>query len=120
MSSQNLTMSIPHQLTRAEAKRRIEQGIAQARTQYGGMLSGLTENWEGDTLSFTLSAMGQSISGKAFVEDQAVRPRPRQGADGFGEAVDVQRAVGADRHPGAVRDLLAVRQENRWRRGGFL
>jgi hypothetical protein len=73
MASNVLTMSIPHQLTRAEVRRRITEGIAQARGQHGTLMSGLTENWEGDTLSFTFSAMGQSVSGKAFVEDQAVR-----------------------------------------------
>jgi putative polyhydroxyalkanoate system protein len=68
-----MTASIPHQLTRAEARRRIVEGIAQARQQYGTFLSGLSEHWEGDTLHFTLSAVGQSVTGTAAVEDNAVR-----------------------------------------------
>jgi hypothetical protein len=73
MASNNLTMSIPHQLTRAEAKRRIQEGIAEARRQHGALLGSLAESWQGDTLSFSFGALGQSVSGQAFVEDRAVR-----------------------------------------------
>ena len=67
----NLTMSIPHQLPRAEAKRRVEELVRQFEQQSG--LGHVTQRWEGDTLHFTLSAMGMSASGQVFVEDQAVR-----------------------------------------------
>jgi hypothetical protein len=69
----NLTMSIPHNLSRDEAKRRLQDGIARARQQYGLVLGGLSEHWEGDTLSFVLNAGGQTVSGQLFVEDHAVR-----------------------------------------------
>jgi len=69
----NLTASIPHQLTRTEAKRRIQDQIAQLRGQYGTVLGSLQENWEGDTLHFAAGAMGQSIKGSVAVEDQAVQ-----------------------------------------------
>lgn len=70
---QKLTASIPHQLTRAEARRRIQDQIAQLRREHGDLLGGLRESWEGDAMTFTAAVMGQSISGRVDVEDQAVR-----------------------------------------------
>jgi hypothetical protein len=68
----NFTMSIPHNLTREEAKSRLQTAIAQARQQYGAVLH-LEERWDTDILSFIITAAGQSVSGKVFVEDTAVR-----------------------------------------------
>jgi putative polyhydroxyalkanoate system protein len=70
---QNLTMSIPHRLTRAEARRRIEDGVAQLKRQYGGTLGNLDEHWTGDTMAFTLTVTGVTLSGHVYVEDQVVR-----------------------------------------------
>jgi hypothetical protein len=69
----NLTMSIPHQLSREEVRRRIQQGIGQVEQQHGNMIGPIEQTWTGDTLDFQVSPMGQNISGKAIVEDQAVR-----------------------------------------------
>jgi putative polyhydroxyalkanoate system protein len=69
---QNLTASIPHRLTRAEAKRRIQEALATGRREYGSRLHDLRESWTGDRLDFALSALGQSISGNLTVDDQAV------------------------------------------------
>jgi putative polyhydroxyalkanoate system protein len=69
----NLTISIPHRLSRAEAKRRIQEKVAQLEQQHGGMLGHIDQRWEGDTLHFAVSPLGQTISGQAVVEDQAVR-----------------------------------------------
>jgi putative polyhydroxyalkanoate system protein len=70
---QNLTVTIPHQLSRAEARRRIDEGMREVRQQYGGMLSRLEDRWDGDTLSFTAAAMDQTVSGQIFVEGNQVR-----------------------------------------------
>lgn len=69
----NLTMSIPHRLSREEVRSRIQQGISQVEAQHGNLVGPIEQTWTGDTLEFQVSPMGQSISGKAFVEDQAVR-----------------------------------------------
>jgi putative polyhydroxyalkanoate system protein len=69
----NVTVSIPHQLTRAEAKRRIQEGVAKLHQQGGSPLSNLKETWTDDTLTFSGSALGQTFTGRLFVEDQAVR-----------------------------------------------
>ena len=68
----DLTASIPHQLTRAEAKRRIQDQIAALRLRHGSMVRHLQENWIGDTMTFSMTAMGQSISGRLGVNDHAV------------------------------------------------
>ena len=69
----HLTASIPHQLTRAEAKRRIQDEVTKLRQQQHALFGNLRESWNGDTMDFSLVAMGQSITGHLHVEDQAVR-----------------------------------------------
>ena len=68
----DLTASIPHQQSRAEVKRRIQEHLGVVREQYAAFLSDLKENWIDDTMEFSLRAVGQSISGQLRVEDQAV------------------------------------------------
>ena len=65
----NLTASIPHQLGRAEAKRRIQEHIGRARQQYGAMASNVREDWKDNELDFAVTAMGQSITGHLTVDD---------------------------------------------------
>jgi putative polyhydroxyalkanoate system protein len=69
---QKLTASIPHGLTREEARRRIQNEIANVRQQHGHLVHNLKETWTGDRLDFSLSAVGQSIRGNLVVGDQAV------------------------------------------------
>lgn len=68
-----LSISIPHQLGTAEAKRRIDEGTDQLRRQSGGLLGPVETRWQGDTLTFQALPMGQSISGEVFVAEQVVR-----------------------------------------------
>jgi putative polyhydroxyalkanoate system protein len=68
----NLTVTIPHQLGKAEARRRIEDGVGQLRHQQG-MVTRLDERWEGDTLHYSAAAMGQSVSGLVAIEEAQVR-----------------------------------------------
>ena len=58
-----ITVTIPHQLGRTEARRRIDAGFGDLSGHLGGGGSGLAKAWEGDRLSFSLQAMGQAISG---------------------------------------------------------
>ena len=69
----NLTLSVPHQLGRAEAKRRIQEQLEQAQRQYGAVLSGLEQRWTGDHLDVTVRGGGQSVTGHADVEDNVVQ-----------------------------------------------
>jgi len=68
-----ITVSIPHQLGRAEARRRIETGFAKiAHLLPGGASGNHSERWDGDRLVFGVAAMGQTVAGVITVFDTAV------------------------------------------------
>jgi hypothetical protein len=68
----NLTASIPHQLGRAEAKRRLQEQIGILRQEHGAKFTVLKETWKGDTMDFSATAMGQSISGYLTVDENVI------------------------------------------------
>jgi len=68
-----LSITIPHQLGRAEARRRIETGFAKIVGQLPGGTGTSSERWDGDRLTFSVSAMGQTVSGVVDVLDAAVK-----------------------------------------------
>jgi putative polyhydroxyalkanoate system protein len=68
-----LTVSVPHQLSRTEARRRILEGVEQLQARHGSALSRLEQRWTGDTLDFTVTALGQTLTGQVFVEEKEVR-----------------------------------------------
>jgi hypothetical protein len=70
--SQPVTINIPHQLGRAEARRRLESGFDRIEKQLGAATQ-VTKAWDADRLSFTALVMGQTISGVLDVFDAAVR-----------------------------------------------
>src|SRR4051812_46338100 len=71
--SKAITISIPHELGRAEARKRIDEGFERFSHQMGGVTGAVTKSWEGDRLAFALSAMGQAISGTLDVLDHTVK-----------------------------------------------
>jgi hypothetical protein len=71
--SKAITLTIPHELGRAEAHRRIDEGFASFAQHMGAAAGVLSKTWAGDRLSFALAALGQKISGTIDVEDQAIR-----------------------------------------------
>jgi len=71
--SKAITLTIPHELGRAEARRRIDEGFASFSQHMGAAAGVLSKTWAGDRLSFALAALGQRISGTIDVEDTAVR-----------------------------------------------
>lgn len=68
-----VSIEIPHQLTEAEAKTRLENGVADAHRKYGSYLKDFRETWTGNHMEFTGSVMGQHISGRIDVRDKSVR-----------------------------------------------
>lgn len=70
--SRPLTITIPHSLGRAAARKRVEDGIAQLRSTYAGQFTALEENWTEDRLDFSLSVLKQAISGSVEVADSTV------------------------------------------------
>lgn len=67
-----ITISIPHQLGRAEARRRIETGFASMLQQLPGGGVAHQERWEADRLNFSVAGLGQTVSGMVDVQDSAV------------------------------------------------
>ncbi len=66
-----ISVSIPHKLGRAEARRRIAEGFSKmAKVLPGG--DSYTERWEGDRLTFKVSGLGQAASGVIEVFDTTV------------------------------------------------
>jgi hypothetical protein len=71
--SKAITLTLPHELGRAEARRRIDEGFASLTKHLGGVAGGVTKAWSGDRLTFCVSAIGQEIRGTVDVEDKAVK-----------------------------------------------
>ena len=67
-----ITVSIPHQLGRAEARRRIETGFAKMIHVLPGGTGHCSERWDGDRLVFSVVALAQTIGGVIDVDDAAV------------------------------------------------
>ena len=66
-----IVISVPHQLGRAEARRRIETGFAKIVNLLPG-IGARSERWDGDRLIFSVAAMGQTVSGVIHVLDATV------------------------------------------------
>ena len=71
--NKSITISIPHRLTQEEARTRLANGLTELKQKYAGSVAGLEENWSGNLLSFRLTAVGQSITGRAEVLAEAVK-----------------------------------------------
>lgn len=67
-----ITVSIPHKLSRSEARRRIDTGFAKILHQVPGSAGACSQRWDGDRLIFAVDAMGQAVSGVVDVLDHAV------------------------------------------------
>lgn len=70
--SKPVVVSIPHDLGRAEARRRIEEGVERLTGQMGAV-GELRQSWTADVLSFSLQAIGQTVTGTIAVAEGEVR-----------------------------------------------
>jgi hypothetical protein len=75
-----VSVTIPHNLGKAEARRRIETGFGQMRQNMLGGTAGMIgkmitiqDRWEGDQLQFEGSGLGQKLAGRLDVRDDAVQ-----------------------------------------------
>jgi len=68
-----VAVEIPHQLTQEEAKARLVNGLADARSKYGNYITGLQETWNGDRMEFSGTVMAQRLSGRIDVLPNKVR-----------------------------------------------
>src|SRR5438045_4256930 len=65
-------ISIPHQLGKDEAVRRLKSGLGNASATYGQVFAVEEEIWTGEHLQFRIRAFGQVASGTIDVADQYV------------------------------------------------
>ena len=68
-----LVVSIPHDLGKAEAMRRLQHGVGQMKNQFGDKIASVENTWTGDRMDFRVGAMGQHVSGHLEVSEEAVR-----------------------------------------------
>ena len=70
---ETISVSIPHQLGKDEALRRIKSGVEDARSKFASVLSIQEADWTGDTLAFQVSAVAQQVAGTILVEERHVK-----------------------------------------------
>ena len=70
---QPFIVSIPHQLGRQEASRRIKAALGSVKSEYAKLLRIDEEIWSGDRLAFRVTALRQQASGTLDVADDHVR-----------------------------------------------
>ena len=72
--SKPLSVIIPHNLGAAEARRRLEEGLAVlGKDLPGGGLANIRQHWNGDRMDFAAEAVGQHISGVIDILDDKVQ-----------------------------------------------
>jgi Putative polyhydroxyalkanoic acid system protein (PHA_gran_rgn) len=71
--SKPLVVSIPHQLGKEEAVRRLKSGFGRARSTFSDKLAVIDENWSGDHLDFRAGILGQTTTGTIDVAEDQVR-----------------------------------------------
>jgi putative polyhydroxyalkanoate system protein len=65
-------ITVPHHTTREEARRKIEERMANLERQYGHYASDIDKSWDGDRLNFSVKARGMSGSGSLEITDTEV------------------------------------------------
>jgi hypothetical protein len=70
--SKPLLVSIPHNLGKAEATRRLQGGLGRVKSQFGDRIASIDESWDNDRMIFRVGTMGQSIDGHLDVMDDQV------------------------------------------------
>lgn len=71
--AQPFIVSIPHQLGKAEAARRLKAGLGSVRSEYGKILQVNEEIWSGDRLAFQVTALKQQVAGTIDVAEDHVK-----------------------------------------------
>jgi hypothetical protein len=75
MNDNELVLRIPHKLGAAEARKRIESGLASAKSQFASYFKIAELTWIDNRLVFDLTALAQRIRGAIAVEDDFVELR---------------------------------------------
>ncbi len=68
-----MTVTIPHQLTKAEAETRVHKLLDNVKSQFGSMVQNLEETWDGNTGRFKFTMSGHAVSGTIGLLETAVQ-----------------------------------------------
>ncbi len=68
----HLAITIPHSLPPAEALKRIQNLLKEAKKEFGDKITELEEDWQGNEATFSFRAMGFPVSGSLVVKKKEV------------------------------------------------
>ena len=71
--SKPLVITISHQLTRQEARSRLQGNMERIHSQLAPYTSAVDSHWTDDRMDFRIAAVGQTVVGRIEVLDEAVR-----------------------------------------------
>ena len=71
--SDTVTVSVSHHLGKAEAVRRLKEGLTRAHGPLGGVIAREQVAWQGDTVRFRIVALGQAAPASIEVLEDALR-----------------------------------------------
>jgi putative polyhydroxyalkanoate system protein len=66
-------VTVPHQLTKDDARSRLERFVEVLQTKFEGKVSDLNQSWEGDTLKFSFKTFGIQLTGGITVYDNELK-----------------------------------------------
>lgn len=61
--AEKINIKVPHKLSPADARSRIDSGFAKVQEQIAGKSVDVEQNWNGDVMHFKAGLMGQNITG---------------------------------------------------------
>lgn len=67
-----MKMSIAHELSEAEALKRIKKLLGETKKQYGDLVTDLTEKWVGNKGTFSFTTKGYTLAGTIVVKPGVV------------------------------------------------
>jgi putative polyhydroxyalkanoic acid system protein len=68
-----VVVTIPHQLGKEEATRRLKKGFGDIHQTFGQKFAVIKDSWHGDRLDFSASLLGQTTTGTVDVGESSVR-----------------------------------------------
>lgn len=73
VNRETITVDVPHKLTKAVARKRIDEGFLRVQREIAGKSVQFEQDWQDDTMAFKGGAMGQTVSGRLTVFDDSVK-----------------------------------------------
>lgn len=68
----SINVQVPHQLSKEEAKQRIQKLLSNLKEEQKDMISHINEEWTGDDCTFNFTAKGFDVSGTLQVNPDHV------------------------------------------------